>query len=433
MPLTWTYENFEAFDTSVKCKLMKKLEYILPEFKEKAIDPDKPMLSLPAMIEDLAEIEEHAERISFANTDVLVLGVGGSSLGGQALIQACGTYINDRPKVKFTDNLSPLGFPHSLSNLNPKHTHILAISKTGRTIELHALLAIVMKWLKESNCEYKNHITVITQAESSPLRKLIDLHELPSLEHHIMLGGRFAILSNVGLLPAAIAGINIRELRNGAQEVIEEMKVAKTPTDVPSAVGAAHIISQQQHNNINISVLFPYADRLRKFGEWYCQLWAESLGKNGFGTTPVIAQGPLDQHSQLQLYMEGLRDKSYSFITVGRADNPAMNIPEIPDDVGMSSLSGLTLHDIVSAMSDGTHHALCETGQPVRQTHMDNLNEKNIGNLIMHFFLETTFASALLNVDLYGQPGVERGKIITGEFLEKLNCKSSLSLQNNLD
>ncbi|MDC0111098.1 hypothetical protein OAH91_00425 [Emcibacteraceae bacterium] len=420
MALTWTYENFGTFDTSVKCKLMKKLECILPEFKEKAIDPDKPMLSLPAMIEDLAEIEEHAERISSTNTDLLVLGVGGSSLGGQALIQACGTYINNRPRVKFSDNLSPLGFPHSLSNLNPTHTHILAISKTGCTIELHALLAIVMKWLKKSNCEYKDHITVITQAETSPLRKLIDLHDLPSLEHHIMLGGRFSILSNVGLLPAAIAGVNIRELRNGAQEVIEEMKTAKSPADVPSAVGAAHIISQQQKNNINISVLFPYADRLRKFSEWYSQLWAESLGKNGYGTTPVIAQGPLDQHSQLQLYMEGPRDKSYSFITVGRADNPDMNIPIIPNDVGMTTLSGLSLHDIVSAMSEGTNQALCETGQPVRQTHLDNLNEKNIGSLIMHFFLETKFAGALLGVTPYGQPGVERGKVITRELLDRL-------------
>jgi len=421
MPLTWVYKNFGAFDTSFKCKLMTKLESILPEFKEKTIDPDELMLLLPAITEDLDEIEEHAVRISSTNTDVLILGVGGSSLGGQALIQACGRYINGRPNIKFNDNLSPLGFPHTLSNLDPKHTHILAISKTGSTIELHALLAIVMKWLKNSNCDYKDHITVITQAKTSPLRRLINFHNLPSLEHRLMLGGRFSILSNVGLLPAAIAGINIRELRNGAQEVIEEMNVAKSPKNIPSAVGAAQIVSQLQKNNINISVLFLYADRLRKFGEWYSQLWAESLGKNGVGTTPIIAQGPLDQHSQLQLYMEGPRDKSYSFITVGRDDNPAMNIPEMSDDIGMSILSGLTLHDIVSAMSEGTHHALCETGQPVRHTHLDNLTEKNIGSLIMHFFLETKFASALLNVDPYGQPGVERGKVMTQNFLKNLN------------
>ena len=424
MPITWVYENFGTFDAPVNSKLRKKLEYILPSFIEEAIDPEKPMLSLPAMIEDLTEIEGHAERISSVNTDVLVLGVGGSSLGGQALIQACGSYINNRPNVIFADNLSPLGFPYSLSKLNPNNTHIIAISKTGRTVELHAQLAITMEWLKKSNCIFKDHITVITQTEISPLRKTIDIHNLPSLAYQIMLGGRFSILSNVGLLPAAIAGVNIRDLRNGAQEVIEEMKTAKKPVEVPAAVGAAHIISQQQQNNINISVLFPYADRLRKFGEWYCQLWAESLGKNGLGTTPVIAQGPLDQHSQLQLYMEGPRDKSYSFITVGREDGLDMNIPKIPDDVGMSSLSGLTLHDIVTAMSKGTHHALCETGQPVRQTHMDDLKEKSIGSLIMFFFLETKFASALLGVSPYGQPGVERGKIITQEFLKKLNNNS---------
>ncbi len=266
------------------------------------------------MIEDLVEIEEHAERISSANTDVLVLGVGGSSLDGQALIKACGTHINDRPRIKFTDNLSPLDFPQSLSNLNPKHTHILAISKTRGTIDLHAQLAIIMRWLKEPQCEYKDHITVITKSETSSLRKLIDMHGLPSLEHH----------------------------------------------------------------------------------------------------------------SQLQLYIEGSRDKNYSFITVGRTDNPAINIPELPDDIDVEQLAGLSLHDIINAMSEGTHHALSETGQPVRQTHIKEMNEKNIGALFMHFFLETKFSSALLGVDIYGQPGVERGKNITKTFLNKLKKENNM-------
>ena len=398
---------------------MKKLTDTIPEFIKKTNNPDKPLLFLPSEEGDLAEIEEHANRILTTSTDVLVIGVGGSSLGAQALIQACGGGQENRPNIHFIDNISPLGFPNILSTVDPHKTHIIAISKSGGTMDLHAHLAIIMDWLSKAKCTYKNHITAITEAKTSPLRKLIKTHNLSSLEHLVPLGGRFSLLSNVGLLPAAIAGVNIREVRQGAQAVIEEMKAAKSPADIPAAIGAAHIVSQQQQNNINISVLFIYANRLQKFGQWYCQLWAESLGKNGLGTTPIIAQGPIDQHSQLQLYMEGPRDKSYSFISIGREEIPYTIIPELPDDIGVGQLTGLSLHDIVNAMSEGTHHALSETGQPVRQTHIKEMNEKNIGALFMHFFLEAKFASALLDVPLYGQPGVERGKVITRVFLDK--------------
>jgi glucose-6-phosphate isomerase len=421
MPIIWTYKNFTTFNTSNDCKLTHQLKDILPDFVEKTSKPNKPILSLPAVVDDLAEIESHAKRISERFKDVIVVGVGGSSLGGQAIIEACAKYNNNRPNMVFTDNLSPTGFPHLLTTLDPENTHILTISKSGTTMELHVQLAFIMEWLGKSNCTFKNHITVITEKKTSPLKKLIEIHDLPSLDHLVTLGGRFSVLSNIGLLPAAIAGVNIRKVRRGAQEVIDVMKAAKNPADVPAAVGAAHIVSQHQKNNVNISVLFLYADRLRKFGEWYCQLWAESLGKKGVGTTPVIAQGPLDQHSQLQLYMEGPRDKSYSFITIGREPSTTMTIPHILDDIGMSHLSGLTLHNVVKAMSEGTLHALRETGQPTRNTHIENLNEQSMGRLFMHFFLETKFASSLLDINPHGQPGVERGKDISNEFLRKLN------------
>ena len=420
MPITWNYENFDAAVSTTNSDYMKTLEGVLPNFIASTSDDNAPALSLPQATDDLDEINSHAARIAATSEDVLVLGIGGSSLGGQALIQACGPYSDDHPKVTFPDNLAPVGFPHLLSSLNPEHTHIIAISKSGGTMETHAQLAIAMEWLREAHCEFKDHITVITEPKSSPLSKLADMHDLPTLEHSIPLGGRFSVLSNVGLLPAAIAGVDVARVRAGAKAVIDQMKSAKAATDVPAAVGAAHIISQQKQNAIGISVILPYADRLRKFGEWYCQLWAESLGKAGLGTTPVIALGPLDQHSQLQLYMEGPKDKTFSFITIDRADDPAMHLPHTLNDIGMDGLAGLTLHDIVKAMSEGTRHALTETGQPVRHTHVEELNEESIGALFMHFFLETLFGGALLGVDPYGQPGVERCKILAKEYLEKL-------------
>lgn len=416
MTISWNYDNFGPLDQAH----MDTLAAVLPKFIAGTTDENEPVLSLPSFTDDFDEIESHAQRISATSETVLVLGIGGSSLGGQALIQACGPYGDDVPDIIFPDNLAPVGFPHLLAGLNPEHTQIIAISKSGGTMETHAQLAIAMEWLREAHCEFKDHITIITEPKQSSMSKLAEIHDLPSLEHNIPLGGRFSVLSNVGLLPAAVAGVDIRKVRAGAEAVIAQMKEASSPADIPSSVGASMIVSQANQNNINLSVLLPYADRLRKFGEWYCQLWAESLGKAGVGTTPVIALGPLDQHSQLQLYMEGPKDKSFSFITIERDDDPAMHLPHTLDEIGMGNLSGLTLHNIVEAMSEGTRHALVETGQPVRHCHVDALNEESIGALFMHFFLETLFGGTLLGVDPYGQPGVERCKILAKEFLEKL-------------
>ena len=421
MPIAWTYKNFTVSDSSKNFDLMNKLEDILPDFVKKTSDLNKPMLSLPAALDDLAEIESHARRISKNCTDVLVLGVGGSSLGGQALIQACNIYNESHPKIVFMSNLSSLDFPNLMRTLDPKNTHILAISKSGRTIEVHIQLALIMEWLKKSNLTFKDHITIITENKISPLETLIKMHNIPSLDHHKNLGGRFSVLSNVGLLPAAISGVKIRKVRHGAQEIIDEMIAARGFAGIPAAVGAAHIVSQQQQNNVSINVLFLYAERLKKFGEWYSQLWAESLGKKGGGTTPVIAHGPVDQHSQLQLYMDGPKDKSYSFITIGREKNTSITIPHTLDKIGMGYLSGKTLHDVEKSMYKGTTRAIRETGQPVRYTHMKILNEQIIGRLFMYFFLETHFAGVLMNIEIEGQQGVERGKFISKQFLKEKN------------
>jgi len=421
MPITWTYENFNTFDPNENSRLLKKLESALPEFVNKSNDPNQPVLSLPSTDEDLAEIQSHSDRIASNCKEVLVIGVGGSSLGSQALIQACNKVIENRPKIHFADNLCPTNFPQLLASLDPKHTHILAISKSGNTLEVLVQLSIILEWLDKSKCKYNEHLTAITGNQKSPLSELITKHNIPWLEHINLLGGRFSILSNVGMLPAAIAGIKVDEVRGGAQDVINSMKNASNSAKVQSAIGAAHLVSQLYKKSINVSVLFLYSEKLRKFGEWYCQLWAESLGKNGVGTTPIVANGPLDQHSQLQLYMEGPRDKSYSFITVGSDADTKVTIPNKIDMLKNVGISGLTMNDIVNAMSEGTLHAISETGQPVRHLHIKKLDERTIGQLFMHFFLETKFASALLNVNPYGQPGVERGKVITREFLKKMN------------
>jgi len=416
---TWNYVNFgeTAFSDTV---ILERAQTALDDIFDHAKDHDRPVLSLAYERDDLAEIEQHAKRIAQNTSDVLVIGIGGSSLGGQALLQACGGPKDNCPNIRFPDNLAPFSFPKLLKKLNPKTTRIIAISKSGGTMETHAQLAVTMEWLKGSDCTFADHITLITENKESPFTKMARIHNLPTIDHLVHLGGRFSALSNVCLLPAAIAGFDIKMVREGAAHIMQSILRSPSPIIVPAAKGAEAIITGSEQSGETISVVFPYNDHLEKFGEWYCQLWAESLGKNGKGTTPIVAMGPVDQHSQLQLFMEGPRDKTYTFITVDKDESYDVKTPLSLGDIGMDHLAGRSLQDVVAAMAEGTRNALSESGLPVRHMRINRLDEFAVGAMFMHFILETLFGGAMLNINPFGQPGVERCKVLAREYLEKL-------------
>jgi glucose-6-phosphate isomerase len=223
------------------------------------------------------------------------------------------------------------------------------------------------------------------------------------------------VLSNVGLLPAAVLGLDIAAVRNGAAAALAPVLAKKKPAEVPSALGAALAVALADTKPI--SVLMAYCDRLERFTRWYVQLWAESLGKDGKGLTPLAALGPVDQHSQVQLYIGGPRDKLFTVVTVGAAGlGPRMD-GELAKLAGEPGFAGKTIGDLAAAEGRATAETLANNGCPVRTLHLARLDEASLGELLMHFMLETIIAAHLLGVDAFGQPAVEEGKVLAKKYL----------------
>jgi len=235
------------------------------------------------------------------------------------------------------------------------------------------------------------------------------------LEHDPGVGGRFSVLTNVGLLPAAVLGLDIAAIRAGAAKALAPVLAKAPAAEVPAALGAALAIAAAEHGR-TIAVLMAYADRLERFTRWYVQLWAESLGKDGKGTTPVGALGPVDQHSQLQLYLAGPRDKLFTIITVGNQGGVPLDA-ELAALAGEPGFGGKRIGDLVAAQGRATADTLASNGCPVRSIALPALDEAALGELLMHFMLETIIAAHLLGVDAFDQPAVEEGKVLAKRYL----------------
>ena len=237
------------------------------------------------------------------------------------------------------------------------------------------------------------------------------------LDHDPGVGGRFSVLSNVGLLPAAALGLDIAAIRKGAARALAPVLAKKKPAEVPAALGAALSVALAESKGKTISALMAYSDRLERFTHWYVQLWAESLGKDGKGTTPVGALGPVDQHSQVQLFIAGPRDKLFNVVTVGAAGlGPRMD-GELARLAGEPGFAGKTIGDLVAAEGRATAETLANNGCPVRTFHIERLDEESLGELLMHFMLETIIAAHLLGIDAFDQPAVEEGKVLAKKYL----------------
>jgi len=213
------------------------------------------------------------------------------------------------------------------------------------------------------------------------------------------------------------AGIDVEGLRAGAHGVLEHA-LSHEPSAVPAAQGAALAVGLARAHALNTTVMMTYVDQLRSFGLWYCQLWAESLGKDGLGTTPIMARGPVDQHSQLQLYLGGPADKMFTLIvTRDPAPGKTVNV-EVARAIGVDYLGGRSIDDLVAAQARATGETFAANGRPVRIFVLDALDSSTLGALMMHFMLETVIAAHLLGVDPFDQPAVEEGKVLARSYLE---------------
>lgn len=387
------------------------------------------LLQLPAERDDIAAVQAAAKSLTTGATDIVFLGTGGSSLGGQTLAQLAGYAVPGvgalrvGPRIHFMDNLDPLSFALLLARLPLATSRFIAISKSGGTGETlmqtaAALSACKAAGLQESIGGMFFGLSEPTKpGKRNGLRDLLEPEGVTFLDHDTGVGGRFSALTNVGLLPAAILGLDVVALREGAAAALAPVLDGKPAAEVPSALGAALSVALAQQNGKTISAVMAYADRLEKFVKWYVQLWAESLGKGGHGTTPVGALGPVDQHSQLQLFIAGPRDKLFSVITTGVAGKGPAIDPELAQRAGEPEFGGKTIGDLVAAQGRATAETLAKNGLPVRTFHLETIDERSLGELMMHFMLETIIAAQLLGVDAFDQPAVEEGKVLAKRYL----------------
>jgi glucose-6-phosphate isomerase len=288
-------------------------------------DGSLPLLRLPEKNDDIEPLANVAQELAHAS-DVVFLGTGGSSLGGQALSQLSGygtpaVHLRRGARAHFLDNLDPQTL-EAVLELPLKTTRFVAISKSGRTAETLMQVMAVMAVLTENGLKPKDHLVGISEPAKNGgrngLRALLEDEGAPVLDHDPMIGGRFSALSNVGLLPALVLDLDPHAIRAGGGEALAPILAGLPAAEVPAAIGAALSVAAAASGK-PITAMLAYADRLERFTHWWVQLWAESLGKAGKGTTPVAALGPVDQHSQLQLWLDGPRDKLFTVISTRTA------------------------------------------------------------------------------------------------------------------
>jgi glucose-6-phosphate isomerase len=382
------------------------------------------LLRLPERRDDIATILGYAALLRDGSSDVVFLGTGGSSLGGQTLAQLAGYAVPGfsalrGPRLHFLDNLDVETLGALLTQWPLKSTRFVTVSKSGGTAETLMQSMVVLAALKGARLDPHDHVLGLTEpaqaGKRNGLRDLLAAHSIRLLDHDPGIGGRYSVLSNVGLLPAAVCGLDINAIRAGATAALSPVLSGKPPAEVPAAVGAACAVSAGKP----IAVLMAYADRLERFSRWYVQLWAESLGKDGKGTTPVAALGPVDQHSQLQLFIGGPRDKLFTILTAGAAGRGPRVDAELAKRAGAAELAGKTIGDLVAAEGRATAETLIRNGCPVRTMHVEQLDEASLGGLLMHFMLETIIAAHLIGVDPFDQPAVEEGKVLAKQYLSR--------------
>jgi glucose-6-phosphate isomerase len=422
----------EALETKVKGGLpravldreLQRTTPALDKIRRWREDGTLPLLKLPARRDDLKALKPHAER--FAKFEhVVVMGSGGSSLSGKTLValkdQGYGP-APGRPKVHFMDNVDPATFAAMTSRLPLDRTGFLPISKSGGTPETITATFTALGALeaKVGKAGIKNQVLAITEAADNPLRRLMTRFGCTILEHDPKVGGRYSALSLVGMLPAMIAGVDGAAVREGAASVLDPVLAAKDTKGLAPAIGAALSVGLSQERGTNITVLMPYVDRLETFAFWYRQIWAESLGKQGKGTTPVRAMGTIDQHSQVQLYLGGPHDKLYTFVIQDTAGQGAELAPAtLGGDKALDYLAGHTMGDLLLAEADATAATLVKDGRPVRVIRVKTIDERVMGALMMHYMLETMFAAELWGIDAFDQPAVEDGKVLTRQYLSQ--------------
>ena len=377
--------------------------------------------------EDFQEIQEYADKIMKSDLEnLVVLGIGGSALGPQALIQALLSPLwnelskekrNNGLKIYFIDNVDPDWTNEILSSLNIKKTLFCTVTKSGGTAEtISAFLWARERLIKELGEKWTENLVLVTDPEKGTLRAFAKENNVKAFAVPPSVGGRFSVFSAVGMLPLALLGIKIEKFRGALEKAYDKfLNVSDIKKSLPVRLATALFSADKKLGKI-MNVLMPYSTHLSRVSDWYVQLVAESLGKNPeTGPTPIKAVGATDQHSQLQLFSEGPKDKLIFFLKVLEFKNN-FQIPETPVK-GFERLAGKTLKKLITAECDGTAKALNEKQVPNLTLELKSINEESLTELLYCFEIMTAVAGDLYSVDPFDQPGVELSKKYTYEFL----------------
>lgn len=344
-------------------------------------------------------------------THIIHLGTGGSSLGPQALYA-----IADVPDKTFIffDNIDSDGLVRRLKHIDFSKTGLLVASKSGNTAETLVQLATLKKIYDDKGIALKDHLVIITQTDGNALHTFAKSNSIVVVPHHNQIGGRFAVFAEVGMLPGLLMGLDMAAFRKSAQSAIATFKAA--PATCPAIESACFLAQSKLH-----PVMFPYADKLKLFGAWFAQLWGESLGKKNkagerFGSTPIQALGATDQHSQLQLYLDGPKDKFFTFLEV--ADKADLDVADLGiDHPAYIPLSGASLKDLLQAELRATYETLRRHELPLRLITVPTVNSYYLGQLMVNIVLETLAVASIWDVNPFDQPAVEEGKVLALKFL----------------
>jgi len=367
--------------------------------------------------QNIEDILKFSKEFDSKIENIAVLGIGGSSLGAKAIYEFLKPIKKLKRSLFFFESTDPLNIAHLLKDIDINKTHFLVISKSGETVETIS----IFKYIFAPNPD-KERYTFITDRDSNLDKFAQDLgSKIFYLPENV--GGRFSVLSVVGILPLALCGIDIEALLSGADRINRSFFGEDY---LQYALIDKALFYAKNHAKYNINCIFAYSETLKYFTEWYVQLWGESLGKRqrhsafNVGLTPIGLIGPKDQHSFLQLIMEGTRDKSVTFIKLKNFEHelyiPAITLPHLES---LDMLNDIAFHDLINMQCDSVMEALRqEKDVPLDEIIIPAVNAESIGSLIYYYELLTSMVGELIDVNTYDQPGVESGKIILKEKLK---------------
>jgi glucose-6-phosphate isomerase len=371
--------------------------------------------------------------------DVVVLGIGGSALGPIALRTALlkpqwnslsKEERGGQPRMHVLDNVDPHTISALLGRLSLDRTIFIVTSKSGGTAETMSQYLVIRERLQSQTTNAAEHLVFVTDPQKGALRQIANAERIPALDIPPAVGGRFSVLTPVGILPAALVGIDTAGLLAGAAEIAKQCAgddLSKNPAGVFASLQYLADTKLGRH----IQVLMPYSDPLRDIADWFVQLWAESLGKHrekgdkGVGPTPLGALGATDQHSKVQLFMEGPPDKTVTFIAV-KEGGTDLTIPRLHSDVKeLGYLGGHQLGELLSIEQRATAGALARRGRPNMTIHVDRVDARHLGALFMLLEIATIYAGELYGVNPLDQPGVELGKQFTYAMLGRADAEQA--------